>query len=106
MFCTTLILTCRVCYLTPHLFPILAAIILAATALGFNTQRTYAMKILENAWSSFLADLTKDKKPHTVGVVVLAWSCVIKSILKSVFHEKVQALDYGLGSRGSWIVVT
>ncbi|KAG2370318.1 hypothetical protein BDR07DRAFT_11548 [Suillus spraguei] len=48
-------------YLTPPPFPVLAAIIRAATALHFDTYRAFAVKHLENAWSSLVTDLTTEK---------------------------------------------
>ncbi|KAG2144509.1 hypothetical protein DEU56DRAFT_713740, partial [Suillus clintonianus] len=85
-------------YLTPPPFSVLAAILRASTALGFDAHRAYAVKLLENGWSSSLADLTKDTKPHAVGVAVLGRSCGIESVLKRAFYEMVRAAGYGLGN--------
>src|SRR5882757_6410498 len=52
----------RAYYFTPPPFPVLAAILRAATALGFDTYRAFAVKLLENAWSSALTDLTTETK--------------------------------------------
>ncbi|KAG1865309.1 hypothetical protein F4604DRAFT_1585964 [Suillus subluteus] len=83
-------------YFTPPPFPVLAAIIRAATALGFDTHRAFAVRLLENAWSSSLADLSTDKKPNAVEVVVLARTCGIEGVLKRAFYEMVRMVGYGL----------
>ncbi|KAG1856674.1 hypothetical protein DFJ58DRAFT_338325 [Suillus subalutaceus] len=85
-------------YFTPPPFPVLAAIIRAATALGFGTHRAFAVRLLENAWSSSLADLSTDEKPNAMEVVVLARTCGIERVLKRAFYEmvRVRVVDYGL----------
>ncbi|KIK47983.1 hypothetical protein CY34DRAFT_48648, partial [Suillus luteus UH-Slu-Lm8-n1] len=84
-------------YFVPPAFQVLAAILRAATALGFNTYRAFAVKLLENAWSSSLADLTAESKSNAVEVVVLARTCGIESVLKRAFYEMVRVSGYGLG---------
>ncbi|KAG1865551.1 hypothetical protein DFJ58DRAFT_699273 [Suillus subalutaceus] len=84
-------------YLVPPPFPVLAAIIRAATALRFDTYRAFAVKHLENAWSSSVTDLTTERKSNAVEVVVLARTCGINSVLKRAFYEMVRVAGYGLG---------
>ncbi|KAG1761742.1 hypothetical protein EDD22DRAFT_779334 [Suillus occidentalis] len=84
-------------YFVPPAFQVLAAILRAATALGFNTYRAFAVKLLENAWSSSLTDLTAESKSNAVEVVVLARTCGIESVLKRAFYEMVRVSGYGLG---------
>ncbi|KAG0703088.1 hypothetical protein DFH29DRAFT_804060 [Suillus ampliporus] len=96
-FCTILTVIHRAYYFTPPPFPVLAAILRAATALGFDTYRAFAVKVLENAWSSSLADLTTERKPNAVEVVTLARTCGIESVLKRAFYEMVRIAGYGLG---------
>ncbi|KAG1738601.1 uncharacterized protein EDB91DRAFT_1054438 [Suillus paluster] len=84
-------------YFTPPTFPALAAILRGATALGFDTYRSFAVKVLENAWSSSLADFTTETKPNAVEVVALARTCGIESVLKRAFYEMVRLAGYGLG---------
>lgn len=55
------------------------------------------MKLLENAWSSSLADLTAESKSNAVEVVILARTCGIESVLKRAFYEMVRVSGYGLG---------
>ncbi|OAX37283.1 hypothetical protein K503DRAFT_667710, partial [Rhizopogon vinicolor AM-OR11-026] len=81
---------------TPPPFPVLAAILRAATALGFDTYRAFAVKLLENAWSSALTDLTTETKANAVEVVALARSCGVESVLKRAFYEMVRVAGYGL----------
>ncbi|KAG1758029.1 hypothetical protein EDB19DRAFT_1622579 [Suillus lakei] len=87
-------------FFAPPQFPVLAAILRAATGLCFDTYRAFAVKLLENAWSSSLADLTTESKPNAVEVVVLARSCGIESVLKRAFYEMVRMTGYGLGDGG------
>lgn len=54
------------------------------------------MKLLENAWSSSLADLTTETKPNAVEVVALARTCGVESVLKRAFYEMVRVAGYGL----------
>ncbi|KAG1777336.1 hypothetical protein EV702DRAFT_969695 [Suillus placidus] len=84
-------------YFTPPAFQVLAAILRAATGLGFDTYRAFAVKLLENAWSSSLADLTTEGKSNAAEVVVLARTCGIESVLKRAFYEMVRVTGYGLG---------
>lgn len=84
-------------YFVPPTFPVLAAALRAATALGFDTYRAFAVKLLENAWSSSLADLTTESKSNAAEVVILARTCGIKSVLKRAFYEMVRISGYGLG---------
>ncbi|KAG2160190.1 uncharacterized protein EDB93DRAFT_1069111, partial [Suillus bovinus] len=87
----------RVYHFVPPTFRVLAAILRAATELRFNAYRAFAVKILENAWSSSLADLTTETKSNAVEVVILASACGIKSVLKRAFYEMVRVTGYGLG---------
>ncbi|KAG2370317.1 hypothetical protein BDR07DRAFT_1386999 [Suillus spraguei] len=84
-------------YFVPPAFPVLAAVLRAATALGFDAYRAFAVKTLEDAWSSSLADLTTESKSHAAEVVILARTCGIKSVLKRAFYEMVRISGYGLG---------
>ncbi|KAG2345359.1 hypothetical protein BDR05DRAFT_880871 [Suillus weaverae] len=84
-------------YFTPPAFQVLAAILRAATGLGFDTYRAFAVKLLENAWSSSLADLTTESKSNAAEVLVLARTCGIESVLKRAFYEMVRVTGYGLG---------
>ncbi|KAG2093568.1 hypothetical protein BD769DRAFT_322655 [Suillus cothurnatus] len=84
-------------YFVPPTFQVLAAILRAATKLGFDTYRAFAVKLLENAWSSSLADLTTESKSNAAEVVVLARTCGVESVLKRAFYEMVRVTGYGLG---------
>jgi hypothetical protein len=75
----------------------LAAILRAATKLGFDTYRAFTVKLLENAWSSSLTDLTTESKSNAAEVVVLARTCGVESVLKRAFYEMVRVTGYGLG---------
>ncbi|KAG1889281.1 hypothetical protein F4604DRAFT_1644273 [Suillus subluteus] len=84
-------------YFVPPAFQVLAAILRAATRLGFDTYRAFALKLLENTWSSSLADLTTESKSNAAEVVVLARTCGVESVLKRAFYEMVRVTGYGLG---------
>ncbi|KAG2045308.1 hypothetical protein BDR03DRAFT_33196 [Suillus americanus] len=84
-------------YFVPPPFQVLAAILRAATRLGFNTYRAFAVKLLENAWSSSLADLTTESKSNAAEVVILARTCGVEGVLKRAFYEMVRVTGYGLG---------
>jgi hypothetical protein len=55
------------------------------------------VKLLENAWSSSLTDLSTEKKPNAVEVVALARTCGVESVLKRAFYEMVRVSGYDLG---------
>lgn len=74
-------------YFQPPSFLTLAPIICAATALRFETYRTWAARVLEQTWSSSLEDLTPEPKEDAAGVIVLARSCGLNSVVKRALYE-------------------
>ncbi|KAG2109709.1 uncharacterized protein F5147DRAFT_149803 [Suillus discolor] len=74
-------------YFQPPSFLTLAPIICAATALRFETYRTWAVRVLEHTWSSSLEDLTPEPKEDAAGVIILARSCGLNGVMKRALYE-------------------
>ncbi|KAG1809987.1 uncharacterized protein HD556DRAFT_1522406 [Suillus plorans] len=86
-------------YFQPPSFLTLAPIICAATALRFETYRTWAARVLEQTWSSSLEDLTPEPKEDAAGVIILARSCGLNGVVKRALYElartrRISLYDY------------
>jgi hypothetical protein len=83
-------------YFQPPPFSVLASILRAATALRFEKYRVWAARVLEQTWSSSLADLTPEPKENAADVIILARSCGVNSGVKRALYELARTRRIGL----------
>ncbi|KAG1889277.1 hypothetical protein F4604DRAFT_1711411 [Suillus subluteus] len=83
-------------YFQPPPFSVLAPILRAATALGFETYRVWAARVLGQIWPSSLADLTPEPMENATEFVVLARSCNVMSGVKRALYDLARTRLIGL----------
>ncbi|KAH7883988.1 hypothetical protein F5I97DRAFT_1626888 [Phlebopus sp. FC_14] len=74
----------------------LGAILRASTILRFTRFHAFAVKSLEEQWSSALDDLEAQSKPGAVEVAVLGRKCGVRSVLKRAFYEMARLSGCGI----------
>ncbi|KAJ6598515.1 hypothetical protein B0H10DRAFT_734300 [Mycena sp. CBHHK59/15] len=77
----------------------IAGILRASTCLSFPDFTDWAIRVLEDKWSSELADLSTEPITYATESVVLARLCGISSILKRAMYELVRLAGYGQTDR-------
>ncbi|KAJ6603646.1 hypothetical protein B0H10DRAFT_1683115, partial [Mycena sp. CBHHK59/15] len=77
----------------------ITGILHASTCLSFPDFTDWAIRVLEDKWSSELADLSTEPITYATESVVLARLCGILSILKRAMYELVRLAGYGQTDR-------
>ncbi|KAJ6464536.1 hypothetical protein C8R45DRAFT_1107418 [Mycena sanguinolenta] len=80
-------------------FQRIASILRVSTLLSFPDFRDWAVRLLEDRWSSALGDLSTEAIPHATETVLLARSFDVPTILKRALYELVRLAGYGQSDR-------
>lgn len=75
-------------------FPFLASVLRASTALGFDKHREWAVKLLTDMWPDSLSDVDNKRIPNATATILLAEQCDVPSVRKRAYYELLRSTAF------------